>query len=85
MQNRTSTLVRMFLGLVIAGLGIVFFIPGCCTPRWTEGDPRAVTPLPTPVVIERVEIGVGTTLTAQGQGNTVNAQGLGNTVNAQGQ
>ncbi|MEW6517080.1 MAG: hypothetical protein AB1439_09255 [candidate division FCPU426 bacterium] len=56
------------LGFFAAGAGMLFLVSGCCTPqRWTEGDPRAVTPLPTPVVLERVEIGIGNTLNAEGQ------------------
>lgn len=86
MKTITGTTWKRFAGLFMAGAGLVCFAAGCCTPqRWTEGDPQQPTPLPTPVVLERIEIGIGTTLTAEALATTMNAEGAGNTTGAAGQ
>jgi hypothetical protein len=64
---------QIFLGTVLGVLFIVgmvigsVLLNGCATKRWSEGDPREVTPLPTPTIIATVEIGIGVEAT----GNTL--------------
>ncbi|MCD4814046.1 hypothetical protein K8S19_10200 [bacterium] len=46
--------------VLVMGIFSCIALAACCGPkRWIQGDPGDATPLPTPVVLDSVEIGVG--------------------------
>lgn len=56
---KNFTLLALLALFLWAMISVAILLVGCQSPRWCEGDPR-LTPAAsgTPVVLERIEIGV---------------------------
>lgn len=60
---KNFTLLAMLALFIWAMLSVALLLTGCKSARWCEGDPL-LTPTASgpPVVLERIEIGVGTSV-----------------------